>query len=64
MSNLNVKIVYSLKLHIALMKQGFHYVTEMRNPKDVRYSCWVYEATPEFLEAFDNLLKEAGHDGK
>ena len=64
MSNLNVKIVYSLKLHIALMKQGFQYVTEMRNPKDVRYSCWVYEASPEFLEAFDNLLREAGHDGK
>lgn len=42
---------------------GFQYVTEMRNPKDVRYSCWVYEATPEFLKAFDELLKEAGHNG-
>lgn len=42
---------------------GFQYITEMRNPKDVRYSCWVYEATPEFLEAFDKLLKEAGHNG-
>ena len=63
MSNVNVKIVYSLKLHIALMQMGFQYVTEMRNPKDVRYSCWVYEATPEFLEAFDELLKEAGHNG-
>jgi hypothetical protein len=35
----------------------------MRNPKDIRFSCWVYEATPEFLEAFDKLLKEAGHNG-
>ena len=63
MSNSNVKIIYSLKLHIALMQQGFNYVTEMRNPKDMRYSCWVYEATPEFLEAFDRLLKGAGHNG-
>ena len=63
MSNLNVKIIYSLKLHIALRQLGFKYVTEMRNPKDMRYSCWVYEATPEFLEAFDKLLREAGHNG-
>ena len=63
MSTTNVKIVYSLKIHIALMRLGFQFITEMRNPKDMRYSCWVYEATPEFLEAFDRLLKETGHNG-
>ena len=63
MSTTNVKIVYSLKIHIALMRLGFQFITEMRNTKDMRYSCWVYEATPEFLEAFDRLLKETGHNG-
>jgi len=57
MSNQNVKIIYSLKLHIALQKRGFICLTEMKNPHNPQYNCWVYAATPELLAAFDALLK-------
>jgi hypothetical protein len=32
----------------------------MKNPNDNRFNCWVYAATPEFLEAFDAFIKEVG----
>ena len=35
--------------------------TEMKNPKNPRFNCWVYEETPEFAQAYDSLLKEEGH---
>ena len=58
MSNINYKIIYSLKIHIALQAQGFEYLTEMKNPKDKRFNCWVYEETPALKEAFDALVRE------
>ena len=57
MSNQNVKIIYSLKLHIAFQKRGFICLTEMKNPHNPQYNCWVYAATPELLAAFDALLE-------
>lgn len=62
MSNQNIKVIYSLKMHIALQTQGFVYLTEMKNPNNPRFNCWVYEATPDFLAAFDALLGEAAAD--
>ena len=58
MSNIKNKIIYSLKLHIALQAQGFESKTEMKNPYNPRFNCWVYEETPELLKAFDALLVE------
>ena len=58
MSNQNVKIIYSLKIHIQLQQKGFRALTEMKNPQNSHFSCWVYEATPELLDAFDRILKE------
>ena len=57
MSTTNYKIIYSLQIHIALQKQGFNYITEMKNPNNPRYNCWVYEETSELLEAFDALIR-------
>ena len=57
MSNQNVKIVYSLKVHIELQRRGFTFLTEMKNPQNPRFNCWVYAATPELLAAFDDALK-------
>lgn len=57
MSNQNVKIIYSLKMHIALQSQGFTYLTEMKNPNNPRFNCWVYAETPDFLAAFDALVR-------
>lgn len=60
MSNTNYKVIYTLSLHIELQKRGFKYITEMKNPKNQNYNCWVYEATPEFLEAFTELSEKGG----
>ena len=57
MSNQNVKIVYSLRVHIELQRRGFTFLTEMKNPNNPRYNCWVYAATPERLAAFDEALR-------
>lgn len=58
MSNIKYKIIYSLKIHIALQAQGFKSQVEMKNPSNPRFNCWVYEETPELLKAFDALLTE------
>ena len=63
MSNQKLKIIYSLRIHLALQQQGFVYLTEMKNPQNMRFNCWVYEATPERLAAFDALLKEDQNNG-
>lgn len=58
MPNSKVKIVYSLRIHIALQQQGFSYMTEMKNPQNPHLNCWVYAATPDFLAAFEALIGE------
>ena len=57
MSNQNVKIIYSLKIHIELQRQGFQPLLEMKNPNNQRFNCWVYAETPDLLAAFDAALK-------
>lgn len=58
MPNTKTKIVYSLRLHIALQQQGFAHITEMKNPQNPHLNCWVYEATPRFMACFEELMKE------
>ena len=58
MLNQNVKIVYSLRIHIALQQQGFTYITEMKNPQNPHLNCWVYAITPDFMSAFEALIEE------
>lgn len=65
MSNQNeIKIIYSLKIHLALQKLGFNYLTEMRNPMNKFFNCWVYEATPALLKEFDRLVSEDSYGEK
>ena len=56
MSNIKYKIIYSLKIHIALQAQGFKSETEMKNPSNPRFNCWVDKEAPELLKAVDALL--------
>ena len=58
MSNSKFKIIYSLRIHLRLQELGFIYKTEMKNPGNPRFNCWVYEETEELLKAFDELVKE------
>ena len=62
MPNVKTKIIYSLRIHIALQRQGFSYIVEMRNPQNPNLNCWVYAETPEFLLAFDALVREGCHN--
>ena len=62
MPSTKTKIVYSLRLHIALQQQGFAHITEMKNPQNPHLNCWVYEATPRFTAAFEALMGEVGRN--
>ncbi len=56
MSNVKIKIIYSLRIHLALQEQGFNYMTEMRNPQYPHWNCWVYEESPALLASLDALM--------
>jgi hypothetical protein len=58
MPNQKVKIVYSLRIHVALQQQGFAHITEMKNPQNPHLNCWVYAVTPDFMTAFEALMGE------
>lgn len=61
MSNAKIKtkIIYSLQVHIQLCWRGYSPIYEMKNPHNPCFNCWVYEATPDFLAAFDAIIKGA-----
>lgn len=56
MTNANYKVVYSLRVHLALQRMGFNFETEMKNPQRPQFNCWVYLRTPEFITAFEKLI--------
>lgn len=60
MPNSKIKIIYSLRVHIALQQLGFAHITEMKNPKHPHLNCWVYAVTPELLASLDALIGEGG----
>lgn len=55
-SNENEMVVYSFKIHTQLRIRGFRYITTLPNPKNSKYICWVYERTPAFIEAFNEIV--------
>ena len=62
MPNQKVKIVYSLRIHVALQQKGFAHITEMKNPQNPNLNCWVYAVTPDFTAAFETLMGEVRAD--
>ena len=56
----NFKTIYSLKIKQELKKLGFEPILENDNPKKPTFKCWVYERTPEFMNAFISVTKEGG----
>ena len=58
MPSTKTKIVYSLRIHVALQQLGFAHITEMKNPQNPHLNCWVYAATPDFTAAFEALMGE------
>ena len=62
MPNQKVKIVYSLRIHVALQQKGFVHITEMKNPQNPHLNCWVYAVTPDFTAVFEALMGEVRAD--
>lgn len=58
----NYKIIYSLRIHVALQAQGFKHVAEMQNPTQSKYTCWIYEQTADLAAALDALMGEEGRN--
>lgn len=54
----NIKVIYSLRIRNILAVQGFEYLKEVDNPKIPGFKCWIYEATPHFLDIYDKILSE------
>ena len=50
------KRVYSIRIKQELKKMGFEPVTEADNVQKPGFICWVYEASPAFLEALDRVI--------
>lgn len=50
------KIIYSLKVMLALVERGFIPVAQMPNPRFPQYNCWVFEDTEEFEKVLSEVL--------
>lgn len=50
------KIIYSLRVMEQLVERGFVPISIMPNPKYPMYNCWIFEVTPEFEKALDEVL--------
>ena len=57
-----MEVIYSLKVMRKLLEMGFIPIKTIPNPKDVKYNCWIYEATDEFIEARRKILGGLKHE--
>ena len=62
-TNADIQVIYSFRIKTLLGLRGFQPISETENPKDSRYKCWVFEASPAFLEAFIELAGKEGYHG-
>ena len=52
-----IKVVYSLRVKNLLTLLGFNYLLDVNNPQKEGFKCWIYEVSPAFNKAFDDILK-------
>jgi hypothetical protein len=52
----NYKTIFSLRIRIALREKGFEPIMESPNPYKKGLKCWVYNATPEFMECLNEIM--------
>lgn len=52
------KKIYTNWVAGALCRRGFWVIREEANPRNPRYKCWVFEETPELLEALTDITKQ------
>lgn len=61
MQKTKTKVVYSFRIKNLLELKGFKPILETDNPRYNGYKCWLFEATPAFLQAF---VEVAGKEEK
>ena len=50
------KTIFSLRIMTILKEYGFTPTVETDNLNKPGFKCWVYEVTPEFTSALDEIL--------
>lgn len=50
------KIIYSANIMTKLVEKGFMPIATMPNPRYPQYNCWIFEVTPEFSVALNEVL--------
>ena len=56
MPNAN-KIIYSLRIYIALKEKGFEPIATTSNPQKPNLMCWSDDKTEEFEAALDEIME-------
>ena len=64
MSYVKTKIIYSLRIHLALKQKGFVPIETMPNYLKEGFVCWVYELTPALQAVLDSLLPSQEGGGR
>ena len=59
-TNINTKMIYSFRIKNLLELKGFKPILETINPTNDKYKCWMFEATPAFLIAFEEVAFKKG----
>lgn len=55
------RIIFNLGIREDLRKKGFEPLLETDNLKHPGFKCWVYENTPEFAKALDEIMEGRKH---
>ena len=53
------KVIYSLNVFLDLQKLGFNPIATTPNPKNNNLICWIFERTPQLMEALDKIINGA-----
>lgn len=51
-------VVYTRRIAYELRKQGFRILRTDINPSHPQYECWVFEASPKMIAAFEKLANK------
>ena len=55
------KIIYSMRIMLALRAAGFEPLTTMPNPQHPEFNCWVFEYTEDLQKELDKILGGTCH---
>ena len=59
----NYKTIFSLRIRLVLRDLGIEPIMESVNPYKQHLKCWMYEETPELLEALNTIMKKDKRHG-